>query len=256
MSESMSSSWVKSLNLPLEEDRQSGWQPYNIFRGSTRCMDDFSSHVSVLSPGITPHKPHSHQEEELLIMLSGEADIVMLDPKRGQSKTRERVMPGTLVYYPAFQPHTIQNASTEPVTYLMFKWWEEKQLKKGDHLKTAVFHYRKNAVHSSSGSGNGFYTKVIFDHPTGYLSKLHCHISALQPGVGYPSHDDEYDVAILLLEGTVETLGQRVGSRGVIFYAAGEPHGIKNVGDIPEHYLVLEFHCNARSKLSQIFKAR
>ncbi len=40
----------------------------------------------------------------------------------------------------------------------------------------------------------------------------------------------------------METLGEQVGPNGVIFYAAGEPHGMKNVGDGPAVYLVFEFH--------------
>lgn len=64
----------------------------------------------------------------------------------------------------------------------------------------------------------------------------------MQPGAGYPPHADAYDVAILLLEGTVETLGKYVSSQAVIFYATSEPHGMKNIGNIPAFYLVFEFH--------------
>jgi hypothetical protein len=45
-----------------------------------------------------------------------------------------------------------------------------------------------------------------------------------------------------VLEGTLETLGTKVGQDSVIFYAAGEPHGMRNVGDVPAVYLVFEFH--------------
>lgn len=65
----------------------------------------------------------------------------------------------------------------------------------------------------------------MIDGGTQYLRKLHSHITTLQPGSGYPPHEDAYDVAILVLRGSVETLGQRVGPNSVIFYAAGEPHG-------------------------------
>jgi hypothetical protein len=49
-------------------------------------------------------------------------------------------------------------------------------------------------------------------------------------------------VAILVLGGKVETLDRVVEPLGVVFYAAGEMHGMKNVGDVPARYLVFEFH--------------
>ena len=67
-------------------------------------------------------------------------------------------------------------------------------------------------------------------------------MSNLQPGAGYPPHADDYDVAILVLGGKVETLDRVVEPLGVVFYAAGEMHGMKNVGDVPARYLVFEFH--------------
>jgi hypothetical protein len=64
----------------------------------------------------------------------------------------------------------------------------------------------------------------------------------LQPESGYPPHADAYDVAIVLFSGEVETLDQRVTAPAVIYYSAGEPHGMRNVGDQPARYLVFEFH--------------
>jgi redox-sensitive bicupin YhaK (pirin superfamily) len=58
----------------------------------------------------------------------------------------------------------------------------------------------------------------------------------------YPPHADEHDVIIFMFSGTVETLGQTVTRNGVIYYSAGEVHGLQNVGDEPAHYLVFEFH--------------
>ena len=78
--------------------------------------------------------------------------------------------------------------------------------------------------------------------PTTFLGKLHAHVTTLQPGAGYEPHVDAYDVAILTLSGTVETLGDRVGPDTVIYYAAGEAHGMRNVGSGVARYLVFEFH--------------
>src|SRR5204862_42584 len=66
---------------------------------------------------------------------------------------------------------------------------------------------------------------VIFDRPTRYLRKLQGHVTVLEPGAGYDAHADAYDVAIVVLEGEVETIGGRAAPHDAIFYRAGEPHG-------------------------------
>jgi hypothetical protein len=49
-------------------------------------------------------------------------------------------------------------------------------------------------------------------------------------------------VAIIVLEGEVESLGKRVRPHSVIFYGAGEPHGMRNPGGSIARYAVFEFH--------------
>jgi|GEM_PF-395371 len=246
-------SWIKHLNLPLEENKQTGWKPYHIYNGSICHLDDFGCHISVLSPGNTPHEIHSHPEEELLIMLSGELEIVLQDRMCEHKVIRERINPGTLVFYQASQPHTIVNAGKDPATYLMFKWHSNTKSKKEFHLENPILHYNSDITHISSDSKEKISYKQILESPTRYLQKLQCHLTTLKPGASYPPHPDLYNVAIILLDGVVETLGRRVTPLGIIFYAAGEPHGIKNVGDVSAHYLVFEFHCNDGSKFSWIF---
>ena len=87
--------------------------------------------------------------------------------------------------------------------------------------------------------------KLLFQQATDQVPKLHAHLTTLQPGGGYEAHADPYDVAIILLSGEVETVGERVRPLGVIYYSAGEPHGMRNVGAVPATYLVFEFHTPA-----------
>jgi quercetin dioxygenase-like cupin family protein len=195
----------------------------------------------VLSPGKAPHQPHEHAEEEILIMLSGEADLVIIDTKQGQIEKRHSLRPGSFVYYPAWQWHTINNPGTQSATYLMFKW-DSEQLDSNNMLETSIVQFLEGEHYPSYPSGKSFATTRVLDGGTQYLRKLHCHITTLQPGSGYPPHDDPYDVAILVLRGNLETLGQRISPNSVIFYAAGEPHDMKNVGTSPALYLVFEFH--------------
>ncbi len=235
------SSRIRNLKLPLEKDKSSGWKAYDIFKGSTSHLKNFSCHASVLNPGQTPHQPHEHVEEEILIMLSGEAELVIIDTKEGLKEKRHRVRPGSLVYYPAWQRHTIHNPEEQSATYLMFKW-DSRQVESNDTLKTSVIQFLQKHHDSTRPGANGFDTTCVLEGTTQYLRKLHSHITTLQPGCGYPPHEDPYDVAILVLRGNLETIGQIVYPYSVVFYASGDAHGMKNVGTSPALYLVFEFH--------------
>ena len=235
----MLASRVASLHLPLGQDEASGWKPYPLFRGATAGLDLLNCHVSVLSPGVSPHPPHAHVQEELLILLAGEADLVTVDDDGNES--RQRVGRGDFAYYPAFQAHTIANASAAPATYLMFKWTAPEVARDGTPLRKIVM----SAGGNPAMDGRSLACTVLFEGPTRHLDKLHAHLTVLQPGGGYDPHADPYDVAIVTLEGTVESLGRPIGRDCVIFYAAGEPHGMRNVGDEPAKYLVFELHRRA-----------
>jgi len=228
---------IRRLELPLAENTEKGWRPYHLFHGPTRILDQMGCHVSVLSPGRSPHPPHAHREEELLMVLEGEAELVIATSPDDPSPRFETLRPGQVIYYPAFQHHTLRNASESAVTYLMFKWYAIP-LQTKNPLGTEVFDYRVNVFNPVVA----FTTQRIFSHATECLGKLHAHVTCLQPGGGYASHVDAYDVAIIVLSGEVETLGEVVASHSVIYYSAGEPHGMKNVGEVPAYYLVFEFH--------------
>ena len=92
------------------------------------------------------------------------------------------------------------------------------------------------------GGTTGWSQHVLFEGQTQHLRTLHSHTSTLSPGAGYNEHCDPYDVAIVVMEGEIETLGRREGPHSVIFYAAGEPHGMSNPGTVVTKYVVFEFH--------------
>jgi hypothetical protein len=69
---------------------------------------------------------------------------------------------------------------------------------------------------------------------------MHTHLTLLGPGKGYKAHADKYDVVIVMLEGVVDTMGERIEAPAVIFHDRGDLHGIKNVGDICARYVVFE----------------
>src|SRR3972149_5461624 len=103
-------------------------------------------------------------------------------------------------------------------------------------------HFNMFEAMDDSEIEDGFCPRLVFEGPTVHLRKLHCHSSTLTPGAGYDPHIDAYDVAIVVIEGEVETLGESVGPNSVIFYPGGEPHGMYNPGKTIAKYVVFEFH--------------
>lgn len=232
-------SLVHPLEVPLPSDGVKGWKPYGIFNGSTRGLKTLSCHVSVLARDVSPHPPHSHRDEEVLMLLSGEVDLVV--PDMGASGQGERVClrPGEFVYYPSDYAHTLQTTSSSPANYLMFRW--SAGVRRTDPvLGYGLFDPFEHG--STDESADGFSPQLVFEGPTRFLRKLHCHATTLSAGRGYDSHVDEHDVVIVVLEGEVETLGRRVLPHGVVFYAAGEPHAMHNPGRTAAKYVVFEFH--------------
>ena len=225
---------VHQLWLPLEQDPEVGWKPHSLFRGTTPVVNAMKCHASVLDPGRQPHPPHRHHDEELLVILDGEATLVVADGPDGDVVERE-VQRGDFAYYPAGFAHTIRNAADAPVSYVMFKWTADRGGREDVIGHRLIPHVRPDGP-------DAFSTKRVLEGQTRHLGKLHAHVTTLQPDAGYDPHVDAYDVGIVVLEGTVETLGKRVVPCGVVFYAAGESHGMRGVGDGPATYLVFEFH--------------
>lgn len=232
-------STVRPLDFEPPIKEQKSWQPFPQFRGRTAALDLLSCHAAMLRPGFSPHPPHAHQDEELLIVLDGEAELLLADRADFSAAHAVKVKAGDFAYYPAFQHHSLANRSTRAVRYLMFRWNRAVAENQSGKLRPIVVH---EPVTAEAHQGRGFSVRTIFEGRTQWLRKLHCHTSRLEIGAGYAPHADDYDVAILMQSGRVETLGRQAGPGDLIFYAAGELHGMRNVSDEPAHYLVFEWH--------------
>ncbi len=237
--ESGLASRVYPLQIPLPPGDEGGWRPYAILNGSTAGVRSLASHVSVLTKGYRPHPPHTHPEEEILLLLAGEVDLIFPDEQTSGGERRRRLRPNQFVYYPTGFAHTLQTMSDSPANYLMFKW---KSSPTGIESPLVFGQYDVRQSTQDSEARVGFSPRLMFEGPTAYLQKLHCHVSTLSPGASYDSHVDAYDVAIVVLEGEVETLGERVRPHGVIFYRAGDSHAMRNPKEARARYLVFEFH--------------
>jgi quercetin dioxygenase-like cupin family protein len=126
------------------------------------------------------------------------------------------------------------------------------------HLKTAV---APVAVNGKQVIGESVYdwntmevkktpvgeSRTVLRGPTATLDELEMHVTTLNPGeASHPPHKHPNEELIILDQGTVEALingeWKRVGTGSVIFNASDVMHSLRNVGDTPATYHVVNWH--------------
>lgn len=182
----------------------------------------------------------------MLVLLEGAAELVLLD-----GEGREEVhfaSPGDLSYYPPHRRHTLRTATGRAATYLVLRWTGRRG-GATDTLPATVWRFDppRAEVESTVAQHGGFAARTVFEGATGDLALLHCHASAVAPGAGYEPHVDQHDVVLVVVSGTIETVGRRIAGLGVVFVPAGVPHGLRNPGRTGASYLVFELHGGAEA---------
>ena len=86
-----------------------------VMRDRTPMLDELEIHISTLKPGQSPHAPHQHQHEELLILKEGTLDTF-------QSGTTRRVGPGGIIFQASNEMHNVTNVGQTPATYYVIGW--------------------------------------------------------------------------------------------------------------------------------------
>ena len=85
------------------------------FNGSTAGLKSLVVGSLVLKPGEQPHPPHTHPDEEILLVTEGTGQITL----NGQVSN---VSAGALMYAVPNYLHGIKNTGATPLTFYFFKW--------------------------------------------------------------------------------------------------------------------------------------
>ena len=93
-----------------------------VVQAPTATLDELEMHITTLDPGASPHAPHQHPDEELVIIKEGTVESLV----NGQIK---RVGPGSVIFQAANQLHSIKNVGDAPATYHVIKWNSPGMLK-------------------------------------------------------------------------------------------------------------------------------
>ncbi len=82
----------------------------SFFRVRTPTLEQLEVHVTTLNPGKSPHPPHRHPNEEMLIIRQGTVEALI----NGEWK---RVGSGSVIFFASNQLHGLRNVGPEPAVY-------------------------------------------------------------------------------------------------------------------------------------------
>jgi quercetin dioxygenase-like cupin family protein len=81
----------------------------------TATLDELEFHVTTLDPGQSPHPPHTHPNEELILVKEGAVEAFA-------NGTWTPASTGSIIFNASNQPHTVRNVSKSPATYFVVNW--------------------------------------------------------------------------------------------------------------------------------------
>jgi quercetin dioxygenase-like cupin family protein len=86
-----------------------------VVRQSTRTLDELEMHITTLNPHTASHAPHTHPNEEMVIVKEGTL--------QAHVNGKEIVVPaGGVLFFASMQPHAVQNVGDTPATYYVINW--------------------------------------------------------------------------------------------------------------------------------------
>ena len=221
---------------PIKEDTRVRRQ---VLEGKTYALDYFEIHTSTLEPGKAPHPPHTHaDQEELMIVKEGQVKITI----NGTSKI---VGSGSIAFAMPGDEHGIENTGNTQATYfiLKFKGKLPMNLERAKQAGGSFMLDWNDLKTSNTGKG---YRRDFFNRGTSQLAQFEMHTTALNAdSVSHAPHTHIQEEIILILRGNVEMqIGDKFykGTVGDLFFLSSNvQHALKNIGKEQCEYFAFQW---------------
>jgi (S)-ureidoglycine aminohydrolase len=86
-----------------------------LFDRKTVMNNRFDIHITSLNPGLNSHAPHTHKNEEIILMIDGEGEMVL-------GNVKEKIVTGEAAWVESNIPHNITNTGKRPAVYFAIQW--------------------------------------------------------------------------------------------------------------------------------------
>jgi quercetin dioxygenase-like cupin family protein len=86
-----------------------------VFDAPTPTLANFECHITTLNPGESPHLPHRHADEELMVVKQGTLAAI-------QGDQTNVVEAGGIIFEASNELHGLRNVGTNQAVYFVFKF--------------------------------------------------------------------------------------------------------------------------------------
>jgi XRE family transcriptional regulator, regulator of sulfur utilization len=87
----------------------------SVFRAPSTTLEELEYHITTLNPNQSPHPPHQHVNEEVIIVKEGALEAYV-------NGTWTPASNGSLIFFASNVPHTVRNVGSVPATYHVVNW--------------------------------------------------------------------------------------------------------------------------------------
>ena len=199
-----------------------------VMEGSTTSLSNFEVHTSTIEPGKAAHLPHTHaDQEELIIIKEGSLKITI----NGVSNI---LGPGSIAYAMPGDEHGMINAGKTNATYYVLKYKSKlpMDLERAKQNGGSFMINWDTVTVKKTDKGQ---RREFFNRPTSQLKQFEMHTTALNAGLdSHAPHTHVQEEIVLILKGNVTMhIGDafyKAGPGDVIFLSSGVSHALMNTG--------------------------
>ncbi len=87
----------------------------DFFNRPTSMCEKFEMHVTILNEGLPSHAPHTHAQEEIILLMKGDATMAI-------NNQDYEISTGSVVFLAAGDLHGIRNTGVGQCEYFAFQW--------------------------------------------------------------------------------------------------------------------------------------
>ncbi|MBC8152514.1 MAG: cupin domain-containing protein [Bacteroidetes bacterium] len=209
-----------------------------LLKGSTVDLRHLQVHTTTLAAHQAPHPAHKHNDEELIIVKSGELTVTI----EGKTST---LGAGSVALMMPGDEHGFENRGNSPATYYVMRYESKAPADRERGLKAGGSFWVdwKEVAYQPHDKGG---IRRLFDRPTTMLNRFEMHATTLNQGLwSHPPHTHRAAEILLMIDQSAqESINGKLQPATVgdlIFLESNVPHAIQNTSQGTCTYLAFQF---------------